>query len=74
MTPNDPVTTDHSPATDLTADGAPRAHGAEAGAGAPPSPPGGGGRGDIVMSPAMWVLEAGPAQATLTSGGAGPLC
>lgn len=63
-----------TPASHLTADGAARAHGAQAGAGAPPSPPGGGGRGHIVMSPAMCGLGSGSAQATLTSGGAGPLC
>jgi len=39
------------PARSLTADWTTRAHGTEAGAGAPPSPPGGGSRGDIVMSP-----------------------
>ena len=47
-----------TPATHLTADWTTRAHGTEAGAGAPPSPPGGGSRGDIVMSPAMCVCNS----------------
>lgn len=46
-----PESVEPCPACSLTADWTTRAHGAEACAGAPPSPPGGGSRGNIIMSP-----------------------